>query len=118
LVVPDEVCKCISVTSPVGFYEVPIQPPNENGIDNDDSISPINNASSVISYPYLKGKQIIDIYKVYHHGFIKNSVNPLKYRDLQLDTVATRMLGYAKYVNESTGIKITGENVTRHLHKI
>ncbi|MFY9868948.1 MAG: hypothetical protein WAK17_04455, partial [Candidatus Nitrosopolaris sp.] len=88
LVVLDEVCKSIGVTSPVGFYEVPIQPSNENdGVDNDDAVG--NNASSVISYPYLKDKQIIDMYKVFHHGFIKNSVYPLKYRDLQLDTVAT-----------------------------
>ncbi|MGB6530525.1 MAG: DNA polymerase domain-containing protein [Candidatus Nitrosopolaris sp.] len=112
LVVLDEVCKSIGVTSPVGFYEVPIQPSNENdGVDNDDAVG--NNASSVISYPYLKDKQIIDMYKVFHHGFIKNSVYPLKYRDLQLDTVATGMLGYGKYVSESTGIKITGENVTK-----
>jgi hypothetical protein len=43
----------------------------------------------------------------------KNSVYPLKYRDLQLDTVASGMLDYGKYVSESTGIKITGENVTK-----
>ena len=61
----------------------------------------------------LKDKQTIDMYKLFHHGFIKNSVYPLKYRDLQLDTVATGMLGYGKYVSESTGIKITGENVTK-----
>jgi DNA polymerase elongation subunit (family B) len=114
LVVLDEVCKSIGVISPVGFYEVPIQPSNENdGVDNDDTDSLGNSCSSVISYPYLKDKQIIDMYKVFHHGFIKNSVYPLKYRDLQLDTVATGMLGYGKYVSESTGIKITGENVTR-----
>lgn len=51
------------------------------------------------------------MYKVFHHGFIKNSVYPFKYRDLQLDTVAMGMVGYGKYVSESTGIKITGENV-------
>jgi hypothetical protein len=51
------------------------------------------------------------MYKVFHHGFIKNSVYPFKYRDIQLDTVARGMLRYGKYVNESTGIKITGENV-------
>ena len=90
LIVLDEVCNCTGVPSPVGFYEVPIQPSN-NDFDNDD---PDNNASSVISYPYLKDKQIIDMYKVFHHGFIKNSVYPLKYRDLQLDTVATGMLGW------------------------
>jgi hypothetical protein len=50
---------------------------------------------------------------VFHHGFVKNSVYPLKYRDLQLDTVAAGMLGYGKYVGESTGIKITGENVIK-----
>jgi DNA polymerase elongation subunit (family B) len=114
LVILDEVCKSIGVTSPVGFYEVPVGPSNNDndGFDNDvDSME--NNASSVISYPYLKDKQIIDMYKVFHHGFIKNSVYPLKYRDLQLDTVATGMLGYGKYVSESTGIKITGENVTK-----
>jgi hypothetical protein len=111
LVILDEVCKSIGVISPVGFYEVSVPPSNENddGIDNNDA----DNASSVISYPYLKDKQIIDMYKVFHHGFIKNSVYPLKYRDLQLDTVASGMLGYGKYVSESTGIKITGENVTR-----
>jgi DNA polymerase elongation subunit (family B) len=114
LLILDEVCKSIGVPSPVGFYEVSIQPSNENdGGDNDDANSQGNNASSVISYPYLKDKQIIDMYKVFHHGFIKNSVYPLKYRDLQLDTVATGMLGYGKYVNDSTGIKIAGENVTK-----
>ena len=64
--------------------------------------------------PQVKmGQYIAYMYKVFHHGFIKNSVYPLKYRDLQLDTVATGMLGCGKYVSESTGIKITGENVTR-----
>src|SRR5215469_4239220 len=113
LLILDEVCKSIGVTSPVGFYEVPIQPSDENdGVDYDtDSLG--NSCSSVISYPYLKDKQIIDMYKVFHHGFIKNSVYPLKYSDLQLDTVASGMLGYGKYVSESTGIKITGENVTK-----
>jgi DNA polymerase, archaea type len=52
------------------------------------------------------------MYKVFHHNFIRNSVYPFRYRDLQLDTVTTGMLeGYGKYVSESTGIKITGENV-------
>jgi DNA polymerase elongation subunit (family B) len=112
LVILDEVCKRIGVISPVGFYEIPIPTSNEDeGIDNDPN-SQGNNASSLISYPYLKDRQMIDMYKVFHHGFIKNSVYPLKYRDLQLDTVATGMLGYGKYVSESTGIKITGENVT------
>src|SRR5215469_479806 len=111
LLILDEVCKRIGVMSPVGFYEVPIQTSNEN--DNDDDDSQGNSAVSVISFPYLKDKQTIDMYKVFHHGFIKNSVYPLKYRDLQLDTVASGMLGYGKYVSESTGIKITGENVTR-----
>jgi DNA polymerase elongation subunit (family B) len=114
LVILDEICKNIGVISPVGFYEVSVPPSNENdGVDNDGPDSPGNNTSSVISYPYLKDKQMIDMYKVFHHGFIKNSVYPLKYRDLQLDTVATGMLGYGKYVSESTGIKITGENVTK-----
>jgi DNA polymerase I len=114
LLILNEVCKRIGVTSPVGFYEISIPPSNENyGVDNDDTDSHDNDASSVISYPYLKDKQIIDMYKVFHHSFIKNSVYPLKYRDLQLDTVATGMLGYGKYVSESTGIKITGENVAR-----
>jgi hypothetical protein len=72
-----------------------------------------NNAPSVVSYPYLKDKKIIDMYKVFHHGFIKNSVYPLKYRDLQLNTVASGMLGYGKYVSESIDIKIAGENVAR-----
>jgi hypothetical protein len=49
LLILDEVCKRIGVISPVGFYEVPIQPSNEN--DNDDADSLGNNASSVISYP-------------------------------------------------------------------
>ncbi len=111
LFILDEVCKRIGVISPVGFYEVPIESSNDN--DNDDADSHGNNAISVISYPYLKDKQMIDMYKVFHHGFIKNSVYPLKYRDLQLDTVATGMLGYGKYVIESTGIKITGEKVTK-----
>jgi hypothetical protein len=48
------------------------------------------------------------MYKVFHHNF-KNSVYPFRYRDLQLDAVATCMLEeYDKYVSESTGIKITG----------
>ncbi|MFY9871632.1 MAG: DNA polymerase domain-containing protein [Candidatus Nitrosopolaris sp.] len=112
LLILDEVCKSVGVTSPVGFYEVPIQPSSDNnGFDNDDADNLDNNASSVISYPYLKDKKIIDMYKVFHHGFIKNSVYPLKYRDLQLDTVACGMLGYGKYVSQSTGVKITGENV-------
>ena len=113
LVILDEVCKSIGVISPVGFYEVDIQPLN-GPADNDDAASLDNNASSVISYPYLKDKQIIDMYKVFHHGFIKNSVYPLKYRDLELDTVASGMLGYGKYISESTGIKITGENVATY----
>jgi DNA polymerase elongation subunit (family B) len=111
LIILDEVCKSIGVISPVGFYEMSI-PPSNDGID-DDPNSQCNNASLIISYPYLRDKQIIDMYKVFHHGFIKNSVYPLKYRDLQLDTVATGMLGYGKYVSESTGIKITGENITK-----
>jgi hypothetical protein len=60
----------------------------------------------VISYPYLKDKQTIDMYKVFHHGFVKNSIYPLKYRDLQLDTVATGMIGYGKYIRESTASKL------------
>ena len=60
----------------------------------------------------MKDKKVIDMYKVFHHGFIKNSIYPFRYRDLQLDIVATGMLeGYGKYISESTGIKITGENV-------
>jgi DNA polymerase elongation subunit (family B) len=117
LIILDEVCKRIGVTSPVGFYEVPTPPAEENDdvdIDDLDSISS-NNATSVLSFPYLKDKKIIDMHKVFHHGFMKNSVYPLKYRDLQLDTVANGMLGYGKYVSESTGIKITGENVTKFL---
>ena len=79
--------------------------------DNNDDNESLEN-TTVKSYPYLKNKKMIDMYKVFHHNFIKNSVYPFKYRDLQLDTVATGMLeGYGKYVNESTGIKITGENV-------
>jgi DNA polymerase, archaea type len=109
LVILDEVCKRVGAISPVGFYEVPIQ---KEDIDNDD-LNSLYNASSVVSYPYLKDKQMIDMYKVFHHSFVQNSIYPLKYRDLQLDTVATGMLGYGKYVSESTGIKITGENVTR-----
>ncbi len=42
--------------------------------------------------PYLKDKKIIDMYKVFHHNFIKNSLYPFRYRDLYLDTVATGML--------------------------
>ena len=66
--------------------------------------------TAIKSYPYLKDKKIIDMYKVFHHSFIKNSVYPFRYRDLQLDTVASGMLdGYGKYISESTGIKITGK---------
>jgi DNA polymerase elongation subunit (family B) len=101
-------------SSPVGFYDVPTPPAEEDDdVDIDDLYSLSNNATSVLSFPYLKDKKIIDMHKVFHHGFIKNSVYPLKYRDLQLDTVASGMLGYGKYVSESTGIKITGENVNK-----
>jgi DNA polymerase elongation subunit (family B) len=120
LVVLDEVCKCIGVVSPVGFYEVPVITSQEHRDEDDDtdneddsgSLGNIIEDKAVKSYPYLKDKKIIDMYKVFHHNFIKNSVYPFRYRDLQLDTVATGMLeGYSKYVSESTGIKITGENV-------
>ena len=120
LVILDEVCKCIGVGSPVGFYEVPVITSQEHrdeddDTDNEDDSGNLGNIiedKAVKSYPYLKDKKIIDMYKVFHHSFIKNSVYPFRYRDLQLDTVATGMLdGYGKYVSESTGIKITGENV-------
>jgi hypothetical protein len=117
LVILDEVCKRIGVLSPVEFYEVSVTSPmeqvdtEEEENDNNDDNESLEN-TTVKSYPYLKNKKMIDMYKVFHHNFIKNSVYPFKYRDLQLDTVATGMLeGYGKYVNESTGIKITGENV-------
>src|ERR671933_423137 len=120
LVVLDEVCKRIGVVSPVEFYEVPVTSPRkqvddneeENDNNGDDNESLENTIVVVKSYPYLKDKKIINMYKVFHHNFIKNSVYPFRYRDLHLDTVATGMLeGYGKYVSESTGIKITGENV-------
>jgi DNA polymerase elongation subunit (family B) len=116
LVVLDEVCNRVGVRSPVGFFEVPVIPSEEEdkATDTDDDNDSLENTiedTSVKSYPYLKDKKIIDMYKVFHHGFIKNSVYPFKYRDLQLDTVAMGMLGYGKYVSESTGIKISGENV-------
>ncbi|HET7284751.1 MAG TPA: DNA polymerase domain-containing protein [Nitrososphaeraceae archaeon] len=118
LVVLDEVCKHIGVESPVGFYEVPIihlgHGNEQEEEDDNDNESLGNNieGTAIKSYPYLKDKKVIDMYKVFHHNFIKNSVYPFRYRDLQLDTVATGMLeGYGKYVSESTGIKITGENV-------
>jgi DNA polymerase, archaea type len=118
LMVLDEVCKHIGVASPVGFYEVPVITPPEKADEddsdiNDDDKENLGTITTVKSYPYLKDKKIIDVYKVFHHNFIKNSVYPFRYRDLQLDTVATGMLegGYGKYVSESTGIKIIGENV-------
>ena len=118
LIVLDEVCKCIGVGSPVGFYEVPVIPiehEDEDDSDTEDSSEDIRNRiedTAIKSYPYIKDKKIIDMYKVFHHGFIKNSVYPFKYRDLQLGTVATGMLEeYGKYVSESTGVKITGDNV-------
>ena len=125
LVVLDEVCKHVGVKSPVGFYETIVtnaaDQSEDSGDDSDEDINDDKEDSTVIgqnknkelsvSYPYLKDKKIIDMYKVFHHGFIKNSVYPFRYRDLQLDTVAMGMLGYGKYVSESTGIKITGENV-------
>ena len=120
LVVLDEVCMHIGVESPVGFYETIVTNADQSGGDEDvkddkDStvISKTNNKELSVSYPYLKDKKLIDMYKVFHHGFIKNSVYPFKYRDLQLNTVAIGMLGYGKYVSESTGIKITGEKCTR-----
>ncbi|MGB7956753.1 MAG: hypothetical protein WCF23_22500 [Candidatus Nitrosopolaris sp.] len=117
LVFLDEVCKQIGIRSPVEFYEVTVIPEDDSDNhdikDNDD---PTNSTKEtyVIRYPYLRDKKIIDMYKVFHHGFIKNSVYPFKYRDLQLDSVASGMLGYTKYVSESTGIKITGENVLQY----
>jgi len=40
LIVLDEVCNCTGVPSPVGFYEVPIQPSDENdGVDYDTNPS-------------------------------------------------------------------------------
>jgi DNA polymerase elongation subunit (family B) len=113
-VVLDELCKRTGVVSPVGFYEVPVITPQEHADDKDDDNDNYDSLgnTTVKSYPYLKDKKIIDMYKVFPHNFIKNSVYPFKYRDLQLDTVATGMLeGYGKYVSESTGIKITGKNV-------
>jgi DNA polymerase, archaea type len=123
LIILDEVCKRIGVESPVGFYETIVTNADESEDstaddhedvkdDRDNSVISKNNDDELsISYPYLKDKKLIDMYRVFHHGFIKNSVYPFKYRDLQLDTVAMGMLGYGKYVSESTGIKITGENV-------
>lgn len=116
LIVLDEVCKSIGVRSPVGFYEVQMNKDESEDTfdDNDENNASENNiqGACVKSYPYLKDKKIIDMYKVFHHNFIKNSVYPFKYRDLQLDTVATGMLdGLGKYVSEYTGIKITGYNV-------
>ena len=114
LVVLDEVCKHIGVISPVEFYELPVITPQEHTDDEDDYNNDNDSIGNIIvkSYPYLKDKKIIDMYKVFHHNFIKNSVYPFRYRDLQLDTVATGMLdGYGKYVSESTGIKITGESI-------
>ena len=123
----DEVCKGVGIESPVAFYEVPVILPlklaydeeGEEYDDDDDDNKNVNlkndvkdDDAAVKSYPYLKDKKIIDMYKVFHLNFIKNSVYPFRYRDLQLDTVATGMLeGYGKYVSESAGIKITGENV-------
>ena len=116
LIVLDEVCKCIGVRSPVEFYEVNVA--RQHSKDDGDKEYEENEASEntedtqVKSYPYLEGKKIIDMFKVFHNNFLKNSVYPFKYRDLQLDTVATGMLeGYGKYVSESTGIKINGDNV-------
>ena len=79
LVVLDEVCKRIGVTSPIGFYEVPLLSSEEEDedVDGDDPNGLEHSTTSVISYPYLKDKKIIDMYKVFHHGFIKNSVYPL-----------------------------------------
>jgi DNA polymerase, archaea type len=111
LVVLDEVCKSIGVGSPVGFYEVLI---NDSKVDVDDEDAENMDYEDPLAklYPYLKDKKVIDMYKVFHHNFIKNSVYPFMYRDLQLDTVATGMLGgYGKYISESIGTKITGENV-------
>ncbi|HEY7080147.1 MAG TPA: DNA polymerase domain-containing protein [Nitrososphaeraceae archaeon] len=115
LIVLDEVCKCIGVQSPVGFYEVYVtKERSEDDDEYDENDGSENNIEStqVKSYPYLKDKKIIDMYKVFHHNFVKNSVYSFRYRDLQLDTVATGMLeGYGKYVSESTGIRISGGNV-------
>jgi hypothetical protein len=92
------VCKHIGVISPVGFYEVPITSTEEekedadNYTDGDETSSYDIGHTRVISYPYLKDKKVIDMYKVFHHAFVKNSVYPLKYRDLQLDTVTKQTM--------------------------
>jgi hypothetical protein len=83
LVVLDEVCKCIGVVSPVGFYDVEVITPKAQADDNKEEDGNDNDNDSlgntvVKSYAYLKDKKIIDMYKVFHHNFIKNSVYPFK----------------------------------------
>ena len=98
LAVLDEICKHTGVISPVEFYEVSVTNPkeqvddNEEEYDDDDNNENPGNTIVIKSYPYLKDKKIIDMYKVFHHNFIKNSVYPFRYRDLQLHTVATGIL--------------------------
>ena len=65
----------------MGFYEVPVitsQHGNEDDdTDNEDDIGKIGDSidcTAIKSYPYIKDKKIIDMYKVFHHNFIKNSV--------------------------------------------
>jgi hypothetical protein len=90
LIILDEVCKHIGVVSPVGFYELPLDTASqEHADDEEDNDSETLENTTVKSYPYLKDKKIIDMYKVFHHNFIENSVYPFIYRDLQLDTVAS-----------------------------
>jgi hypothetical protein len=83
LLVLDEVCKRIGIGSPVRFYEVAvITTPQEHTADDNNNNNDIDSAGNTIvkSYPYLKNKKIIDMYKVFHHNFIKNSVYPFRYR--------------------------------------
>jgi hypothetical protein len=105
------ICLCSYNVTKLVHYLSQEHTEDEEENDNNDDNEGLGN-TIVNSYPYLKDKKIIDMYKVFHHNFIKNSVYPFRYRDLQLDTVATGMLeGYGKYVSESTSVKITGENV-------
>jgi hypothetical protein len=85
LVVLDEVCKHVGVKSPVGFYETFVTiagDKSEDSADDDDGdedvkddkeantvINKNNDKEVLVSYPYLKDKKLIDMYKVFHHGF-------------------------------------------------
>ena len=84
LVILDEVCKCIGVDHQLDSMKYLLLLLRSIGMKIDMTMKMIVRTwetllkiQAVKSYPYLKDKKIIDMYKVFHHSFIKNSVYPL-----------------------------------------